>query len=189
MAKCGEPGKDDSGRYAFASKSYVNTSVWDTMVVDWALATRASHLVVDVPYRWGCIPSTCPGSESLCDTHKKKSHIEGDRTWGLVGLTQDAHEEVVLLERLREQVPSHVWVIVIADPVPRKRFPDNFVFFPLRLLLAECYPGADDVFESVPHGHGHAGIILEQLGRLLLQLIARLPPRRHARPASNGELF
>ena len=59
---CGKLGQDDLGSLAYASKSYINSSRWDAQVRHWALASKATFVILEAhvdwtfSHTWGCVP-------------------------------------------------------------------------------------------------------------------------------------
>ena len=179
---CGRPGGDDLGQLAFVAKSYLNTSRWDTHVLKSANRAHTSIVVLDPPFRWGCVPNRCEGSDASCNSTLGTWHDESNPLWGLAPLR--THQEVLaeLLLRTAVGVRKDTWVVVLSDAPSdslERRLGGNFVFFPVRRVFDPCFPGWHAASrDRAAVGHGRAGPRLREVALLLMQLWKKLGTRQ-----------
>jgi hypothetical protein len=170
---CGRPGQDDLGSLAYASKSYINTSRWDAQVRHWALASKATFLILEAhvdwtfSHTWGCVPPECHSGVHMAPVNGTKVNDRGPCA---------ALELASLIEHFSPDKHGGEWWLILVGAPSNVTLPPRSIVFNFRDTIMHKgphkFPHAADVIAQSrpPPGHGFSGPITDEWGGLLLQL-------------------
>ena len=170
---CGRPGQDDLGSLAYASKSYINSSRWDAQVRHWALASKATFVILEAhvdwtfSHTWGCVPPECHSGVHMAPVNGTKVNGRGP--------CADL-ELASLIEHFSPEKHGGEWWLILVGAPRNVTLPPRSIVFNFRNTIIHKgphkFPYAADVIAQSrpPPGHGFSGPITDEWGGLLLQL-------------------